>query len=965
MQKPIKEELTDLTEHLINTQETNIRHSPTPSIEELQEVLCKIILAGSNKLTSAMLGTLRNAIINCVNRVLKTNLNKLDLQETINTILRPIVRSLTAKQTRITASSSDLLLLLKPLTMDHANKKVCIIEKYTKANLHRISEHLFNIDPRVRKNIIRLLEPFQTESVGDIEINLLFRNLSRTDPSASVRREAVKRMILSKTDCPKCLDSKEENKNLKHTENKSYNSLVSAVNNESLSVRTTAMSRLNEISIKHLSFLRRQTLLKRCFTERYFDAKTMLVSAVKSEYTYLEIVEDFCDVSIDFITRSDIANNTRNTLFNNVSDREGEDLFLEGIQVNLPELIYSNTTQHLTDLLFEIFQEREFELVKGSSFNELFLLRVFNEYLWKNEKELVLPDSFLICEEVLEICQLKSLTNTGSNKNKENKEEEIAEEDFCLKTLRSLELFKIAHFYKSYDSEAKKNLIKSLRSLLAHHCNIFYMRKCPSKLRLYSNFVYLLFTHLVSLIYKWDSNYLIMKVVGKFISSSSYNMALLNLFRVVFEVYVFNKHSLNINSNKSGGNKKFTELEELVFAIFDEGVRPFLERKIQQKNLSKNPNENIKTDGIKNEKMNKREYGLPVMLKRIKFPQLATNINNNINSINKKEEEKSIKEINREINYNLLLHCYFLYDPSDTSILSLKQQTDLYLNNQVCLKDLRKCFELKSENIGLACKILMKEAVKSCNNIMRDSMDSENRESQEGEFIYELLHFLMEKYINIGYKDMYSSNNEKLPDSENNNNNAVNIMHVFWCEYLKITTVNLHILPVFTHYIHINTNMCLQKNSSKTIIDLNISYSNILDVLLFYMIYWLTLGPDVCVKCVKEVSLICLTHFSSPDSLSDSKNIEREKGDSIEELQELLKERNLKNKKTYSEKISIGEVLVKTSDGLKLKVMQIVGNKLARQIDGDGFSKLYFEISRRDDGRVSEKLMEIVSEYLF
>lgn len=855
-----------LTDILIDSRDTNITHSPIPNIEELQEVFCKIILAGSKKLSKPMIITLRNSIKNYIIKKNKENINEIVLN-----IFSPIFKSLYSRLSRIGASASDLLINLRPLKIELEGNRICLIDYYININMNKLAEHLFNIDQRIRRNMVILLEKYQRKIIDEIPLSLLYRNLSRSDPSSLVRKEVIKRMILDESICKLC---KEGNKNMdliKHTPNSSLNCLIAAINDDNLSVRIAVINRLNEVSIKHLSKPRRLNLLKRCFTERNFNAKTQLINIIKLEYTYKEIIEDFCDVSIEYIEKL--------STFTNINKIEN-DLFNDTIKVNQPDLIYSNTTKHLIDLLFEIFQEIEYILPETTNFNDLFLLRVYNEYLINNDQPLILPNSKNICKEVINICQFEGIEDS---------------QDFLLKTLRTLELFKIAYFYNSYDPEAKNNLLKSVKQLLSHHCKIFFDKKCPNKLQLYSNFIYLLFIHAVSLLYKWDSGKILMQIIAKFISSSSYNTALLNLYKIILEI------------NKNYELKNNEEIQKLSNAVYDEGVRPFLEKKIQNQK---------KIDFSSQIVIKEINYGIKSMqTPLIKKPNLI-----------KETNELTISQINKKINYNLLLHCYFLYEPIDFTILPLIYKTDLYLMNKINLTEYKKYFEFEINNINLACKVLIKI---SCNSDELISNKSENME-----FIYSLIHFLLDMYFN--------------------NEDNKNIIHVFWFEYSKISNFHLHILPIYTNYLENNKKI---KNytikSLKALIDLMMLYSGVLNVLLFFMIYWN--NNQSAFKETIERALVFLEEFK-PNI--ENKNLLIH----IDQLEEILPKNIIKN--SYIDKLQSIEIILGVNDNLKIKILQIIATKLTRKIKDDSFSKLYFQISRMDDGHVSEKLTNLIRDLI-
>ncbi|KAF7694677.1 hypothetical protein CDIK_2041 [Cucumispora dikerogammari] len=859
-----------LTDILMDSRDTSIIYSPTPTIDELHEVLCRCVLVGSKKLTHSMVSTLRNSIVNFITNKLKYNASTLEKNRLIVILretLSPVLSSLSSRASKVGSSASDLLLILRPLKFNFEGNKICLIDLYAQTNLNKLAEHLFNIDQRVRKNMVALLDKFQNEVIDEIPLFLIYRNLSRSDPSPIVRKEVVKRLLLSESSC--CIENKVTEK---HIPNSSFNCLMVAVNDDNLSVRIAVMNRINEITLKHLSLPRRINLLKRCFTERGFDAKTQLINSIQLEYTIPEIVEDFCEVSIEYIEK---------LTTNHSSQKINKRNFDDSIRVILPDLIYSSTTKQLIELLYEIFPEMNYQLPTTTDFKDLFLLRVYNEYLQSNDRPQILPDPENMCKEVINICQVEGIEDS---------------QDFILKTLRTLELFRIAHFYNSYDSEAKTNLLKSVRQLLAHHCQIFADKKCPNKLQLYSNFIYLLFTHAVSLLYKWDSSKIIMQVIAKFISTSSYNTALLNLYKVILEINKFYETSNN------------EEIQQLSSAVYNEGVRPFLEKKIQ---LQK------KIDFTQKIVQKELFYGLKSMQKYIKVPLAEVPISTEL------EIDETISNTNKKINYNLLLHNYFLYEPTDYTILPITYKTDLFLKGQLALSDYKKFFNFESQNIQCACKVLMKVALTGLLPDKAENMD----------FIYALLHFILDKYFGAS-------------------EDGKNTIHVFLFEYLKISNYHLHILPIYTHFLETNKKIVsFNKKNMQTFLDFMMTYSGVLNTLLFYMTYWSY--HESALKETIERSLVFLEKYELCNKNSHI---------NIDKLETMLPEKT--EKSSYIEKIEILEILLDAPDSLKIKILQILSTKLIRKIKDQGFSKLYFQISKLDDGHVSEKLTKLVTDYL-
>jgi hypothetical protein len=138
------------------------------------------------------------------------------------------------------------------------------------SELSLISELLFDKDKGVRKEVFKLLANHQDYSLNEkTKIISLYKDLVRYDPSPEVRKEAMKLVKL---------------------EPGKFNCVLSRCEDLSVAVRKSFFNEVfKNIKIKELEYEKRVFLLRRAFTEREFDAKSIFMEKIREEYSASEL----------------------------------------------------------------------------------------------------------------------------------------------------------------------------------------------------------------------------------------------------------------------------------------------------------------------------------------------------------------------------------------------------------------------------------------------------------------------------------------------------------------------------------------------------------------------------------------------------------------------------------------------------------------------------------------------------
>ncbi|TBU12552.1 subunit G of chromosome condensation condensin complex [Hamiltosporidium tvaerminnensis] len=293
--------------------------------------------------------------------------------------------------------NSIFLISLIQESISNQDVKIKIFEKDF---IIKIAHHLFDKESSVRRETIKALESHQSEVVFEKTVIInVYKDIIRYDTSPDVRKEALKNINPIPT---------------------TFNAVFEKSYDINLGVRKMFYyNYLPKLSIKDLSLENRILLLKRAFLEREFDAKSIFIGKIRTEF----------DVSTNLLK-----------IFELFFDTE------ERVLICLKELLEIFCGSTFFDFNDSFFKEI-------SDFSSFFMV----SYLEFKEKiqgrdSLNLPDLYTYAAFLYQKCQ--SFINKESTFESKN-------EFFIIQNL-----FKILYFYDCFTDESRKFLLSICYKIL-------------------------------------------------------------------------------------------------------------------------------------------------------------------------------------------------------------------------------------------------------------------------------------------------------------------------------------------------------------------------------------------------------------------------------------------------------------------------------------------------------------------